>query len=84
MVRQRLLDLDGIDVLPPADDHVLDPVGEEEEAVLIHVAAVARAEPSVRSQRVGGLLGAVRVPVLTLGPRIQTSPTAPDGSSRPL
>ena len=45
---ERLLDLDGIHVLAAADDHVLDPVGEEEVAIVVEVAAVAGAQPAVR------------------------------------
>jgi hypothetical protein len=44
---ERLLDLDRIDVLAAADDHVLDPVGEEQVALVVDVAAVAGAQPAV-------------------------------------
>ena len=47
VLRQRLLDLDGIHVLAAADDHVLDPVGEEQVALVVEVAAVAGPQPPV-------------------------------------
>jgi hypothetical protein len=62
MLRERLLHLDRVDVLAAADDHVLDPVGEEEVAVLVDVAAVAGAQPAVLGQRRRGLRRAVVVP----------------------
>ena len=61
MLRERLLDLDRIDVLAAADDHVLDPVGEEKVALLVNVAAVAGAEPAVRRQRRRRLVRPVEV-----------------------
>jgi hypothetical protein len=50
MLGEGLLDLDRIDALAAADDHVFDPVGEEQIAVLVEVAAVAaerRGRPDV-------------------------------------
>ena len=44
---ERLLDLGGIDVLAAGDDHVLDPVDDIDEAVLVHIAAVAGVQPAV-------------------------------------
>ena len=62
MLCERLLDLHRIDVLSAADDHVLDPVGEEEVAVGVEVTAVAGAQPPVCGQRRCGLLRTVEVP----------------------
>src|SRR5689334_10599673 len=61
VLRQRLLDLDRIDVLAAADDHVLDPVSEEQVAVLVEIPAVAGAQPAVPCQRGCGLGRAVEV-----------------------
>ena len=43
----RLLDVDRVDVVPAGDDHVLQPVDDEEEAALVEVADVAGAEHAV-------------------------------------
>ncbi|MNZ73127.1 hypothetical protein D3C78_915290 [compost metagenome] len=47
------LDLGGIDVLAAADDHVLQPVADVDEAILVHVAAVTGMHPAI-AQRLGG------------------------------
>ncbi|MNO74353.1 hypothetical protein D3C76_653490 [compost metagenome] len=47
------LDLGGIDVLAAGHDHVLDPVADVDETVLVHVAAVAGVHPAA-PQRLGG------------------------------
>src|SRR5712691_9531308 len=56
MVGQRILDLGRVDVLAARDDHVLHPVGEEEIAVLVEKAGVARPEPPVGVERPGRLV----------------------------
>src|SRR5690606_13686946 len=53
-----LLDLDAVDVLSPADDHVLDPVDDVDVAVIVHVAAVAGVHPAVPDR--GAALPAAR------------------------
>ena len=55
----RLLDLGRRDVLAAADDHVLHPVGDREEAVGVEHAHVAGAVPAVGVERVGGQRGSV-------------------------
>ena len=53
MLDEAVLDLDAVDVLAAPDDHVLGPVGDEEEAVVVDVADVAGVQPAVdrRSRR---------------------------------
>ena len=58
---EPLLDLDAVDVLAAADDHVLLAVGDEEEALVVEVADVAGVEPAVGVDRLGGGLGLVPV-----------------------
>src|SRR4051812_42856938 len=60
MLGEDALHLDRVDVLPTGDDHVLDPVGDVDVAVVVHVAAVAGVHPAA-AQRLGGLLGPVPV-----------------------
>ena len=60
MPPQHLLDLDGIDVLAAADDHVLQAVDDEECAVVAHAADVAGAEPAIDE---GGCRGLGVAPV---------------------
>ena len=49
------LDLRGRDVLAAADDHVLEPAGDREPAVVVDGAEVAGAEPAaVDERRLGG------------------------------
>src|SRR5262245_24350915 len=55
VLRQRVLDFGGIDVLAAGDDHVLDAVDHIDEAILVHVAAVAGVHPAV-DNGLGGLL----------------------------
>ncbi|MCZ7643326.1 MAG: hypothetical protein M5U33_12445 [Pseudorhodoplanes sp.] len=57
MTGQNRLNLGGIDVLAAGHDHVLDAVLDENEAVLVYVAGVARMEPAV-ADGVGGGFGA--------------------------
>eukprot|EP01022_Parablepharisma_sp_SALTPOND_P013731 TRINITY_DN18447_c2_g1_i1.p1 TRINITY_DN18447_c2_g1~~TRINITY_DN18447_c2_g1_i1.p1 ORF type:complete len:944 (+),score=289.22 TRINITY_DN18447_c2_g1_i1:617-3448(+) len=47
MPKQHLLHLAGVDVLPPADDHVNAAVHDVEKALLVHAAHVAQGEPAV-------------------------------------
>src|SRR5271170_7021043 len=49
-----VLDLDGGDVLTAADDDLLDPPGDVQEAVVVDVAQVAGAEPAVGGERLFG------------------------------
>ena len=58
---EPLLDLDAVDVLAAADDHVLLAVGDEEEALVVEVADVAGVQPAVGIDRLGGGLGLVPV-----------------------
>ena len=53
---QRLLHLDGRDVLPAGDDDVLGPVAQLDVAVGVHHAEIAGVEPAAR-ERLGGGLG---------------------------
>ena len=55
VLHQRLLDLGGVDVEAAGDDHVLGPVDDEEEAVVVEVADVAGVVPAVRRRLGGGL-----------------------------
>src|SRR6202011_4479214 len=58
---EKLLDLARVDVLPTADDHVLDPAHDLEVAVLVHGREVASVHPA---SGVDGLTGRrVVVPV---------------------
>src|SRR6476660_9035395 len=56
------LHLRRVDVLPAGNDHVLEPVRDEQEAFLVAVAHVARAEPG--AVRIAGGCGLRPVPVL--------------------
>ena len=56
---QRLLDLGRVDVEAAGDDHVLGPVDDEQEAVVVEVADVAGVVPAVRRRLGGGLRVAV-------------------------
>src|SRR5207237_7330405 len=55
------LDLARIDVLPAADDHVLDPAGDVDVALGVHGRQVAGVYPAGRVHRLGGLAGLVPV-----------------------
>src|SRR5215204_1534130 len=61
MLEEGLLDLDAVHVLATPDDHVLRPVDEVEEPVLVEAADVAAAEPAVAGDRLGGRVGSVPV-----------------------
>ena len=54
-------DFGRVDILAPADDHILQPVADIEEAVRVEVADIARVEPAFRVDRGGGGLGLVPV-----------------------
>ena len=58
---EELLDLARVDVLPAADDHVLDPAGDVDVAVGVHHRQVAGVHPAGRVDRLGGLLRLVPV-----------------------
>src|SRR3984957_7168058 len=62
-----LLDLGRVDVLPAGDDHVLDPVRDEQEAAVVHVPDVAAAQPARRGDRRRGVLRPVQVAHHPLG-----------------
>ena len=51
----RILDFDRVDVLAAGNDHVLDAVDDEDEAVFVHVTAVAGVHPAI-DHGAGGLL----------------------------
>ena len=55
MRRERVLDLLGIDVLPAADDQVLDAVHQGEVAVLVEAAHIAGVQPAADDGRRGRL-----------------------------
>src|SRR5690606_39319411 len=57
---QNGLDLLGIDVLPTADDHVLDPVHDGEIAVFVETADIAGVQPAV-DDGLGGFLRPVQI-----------------------
>ena len=61
-VDEALFDLDAVDVLAAADDHVLGPVRDVQEAVLVQVADVTGVEPAV-AERLGRRLRVVEVAV---------------------
>ncbi len=60
---QQLLDLGDRDLLAAAVDHVLDPAGDPQEAVVVDRRQVAGAVPAVRRHRLGGQVGTVEVAV---------------------
>ena len=57
MSRQDHLDLGGKHVLPARDDHVFEPVAQEEVMVLVEVADVPGAEPAVGREGLAGRAG---------------------------
>ena len=59
--RDRVLDLDRVDVLAAGHDHVLDPIDQVEIAVLVEVAGVAGVVPAAAERLLGRVL---LVPVL--------------------
>ena len=60
VAEQRLLDLPGVDVHPPADDQVLGPVPQREVPVGVEAADVAGVQPA-SPQRLGGGIGLLPV-----------------------
>src|SRR5574337_205708 len=62
MRRERVLDLDRVNVHPAGDDHVLLAVDQRDAAVGVDAREVAGVEPPV-AQRLGGRLGFVPVPL---------------------
>ena len=61
MLGEYPLDLDRVDVLATRDDHVLEPVLDEDVAAVVDAADVAGAEPAVLGDRLGGRLRLVVV-----------------------
>lgn len=57
----RVLDLDRVDVLSAHDDHVLEPVVDVEESVVVDHPDIAGAEPAVGGYRGRGLRGFVPI-----------------------
>src|SRR5450631_1678236 len=66
MREDGVLHVDGIDVGPASDDHVLGPSTDVEVAVLVQPADVARMQPTVDPGRGGGLR-VIEVLALTTG-----------------
>jgi len=62
MRKEHVLDLAGVDVLAPADDHVLDPALDPEEPALVHRGEIARVVPAFVVDGLAGGLGHVVVP----------------------
>ena len=60
VLHERVLDLDAVDVLAAAVDHVLLAVDDLDEAVVVDAGQVAGVQPAV-DERLGGLLGLVPV-----------------------
>ena len=60
MTREHRLDLDRIDILAAAHDHVLEPIDDMDIARLVHPADVARMHPAA-AQRRGGFLRPVPI-----------------------
>src|SRR3954469_22252611 len=70
VLREHPLDLGRVHVLAAGDDHVLEPVLDEHEALVVDAAQVAGAEPAVRGDDRGGLLGPAQEPLHQLpGPQ---------------
>ena len=61
MPQQGVLDLGGVGVEPPDDEHVLDPSDDAQAAGVVHDAEVARAEPAVGTEDLRRLVGVVQV-----------------------
>ena len=79
---EHLLDLARIDVVAVADDHVLEPVDEEQVAVVVDVAEVAGREPAVAETGASSAPRRAQYPGITLEPRNWISPTSPAGQRR--
>ena len=67
VLEDRRLDLDRVDVLAAADDHVLRAVDDVDEAVLVDARDVAGVQPAL-GEGLGRLLGPVPVPAHDVGP----------------
>ena len=65
VLEERGLHLGAVDVLSAAQQHVLGPVHDEDEAILVDAGDVARAEPAVLDGLRGGL-GAIEIAVSRL------------------
>ena len=81
VVVEDVLDLDAVDVLAAADQHVLGPVDDEEEAFLVDPRQVAGAHPAV-DEGLGGGLGLVPVALhhlRALGPQLADRRRRQDG-----
>src|SRR5581483_11137091 len=63
VLEQRGFDLGRIDVLATPDDHVLGPVGDRDEPVLVEAGDVAGAQPAAGQERLRRGLGLVPVPL---------------------
>ena len=72
VARRGLLDLHGTYDLPPAVDDLLRSAGDEEVAVLVHVAQIAGVEPPALQEcfRDGGFAGSVRDPAVPAKARL--------------
>ena len=60
MLEQRALDLDRVDVVAPAQHHVLLPVDDEQVALVVETTEITREHPAV-APRAGGAVGVVVV-----------------------
>src|SRR5581483_6487482 len=60
VLEEHALDLDAVDVLAAADEHVLGPVDDVDEALVVEAGDVAAVQPAV-SERLGRGLGLVPV-----------------------
>src|SRR6202051_228516 len=60
MLEEGVLDLDAVHVLPATDDHVLGPVDDVDESLLVDAGHVAGVEPAP-GEGEGGVLGSVPV-----------------------
>jgi len=74
MLIEDAFDFGGIDVLAAGNDHVLHPVSDVEEAVIVEVPDVTGVEPALRIDGRRGRVRATQYPFMTLGPRVHTSP----------
>src|SRR3546814_3313128 len=59
--RDDALDFGGVDILAAADDHVLDPVADEEIALGVEIAGVARQEEAIRGEHLRAFFGALPI-----------------------
>jgi hypothetical protein len=79
MGHQHFLDLARVDVETAADDHVLDPVDDEEISVRVAAADVAGVEPPLRIA-CSVAFGTLVIAFITLCPRTTISPSSPIAS----